>query len=665
MSYFQERQFDFTVGWNSEEFDMPYIVLRSMYLLSEKYVEKMLSPFNRIDVRTKLNKFKNEYVSVDIIGVPHLDYMLLYKKHVAEPRENYKLDFIAEHDTKRKKVEYDGSLHDLYMNDYQKYGDYNVVDVFLINEIERVNGLLQLTYALMYYTLCNLEDTMGTVKIWEKLMAKYLYANNKAAIYYKPKRIKEDFEGGFVYDVKTGLKKGVVSFDLKSLYPHCEMQYNIGVETHVPYDLLPSELRELKDNNTFQDLVDGTVDTSILKKHNLSMAGNFEFYRKDFQSSTAAIKREIYTDRSKNKKKMLESESMAENFVGSEKLKYQLLEKLFNNIQLGLKFLLNGGYGATSNISFLYFKLENASAITASGRLVNKYTVKRLNEFLNTLFKTGNKDYVVAGDTDSVYLELSSLWDSIKSDDINVKADQIDRFCKEVLSPKIDTICEELKDYMNAYSNDMVWNREAIAESAFWKSKKHYAMYVIDSEGVRYSEKKVKMKGLEPVKASYPRWARDELKQYVSLILDGDETKVHEQLQSTKDKFFKMTIEQLAVPKGVSTISEYSTGDQYNLYKKKTPQATRACIVHNSLIDKLSLKHIQPIKDGDKIKFILLKKPNPTGEDVVAFDGRLPKEFGLEKFVNRDSIFELTFMSPLKNMLDSVGWHEEQIETLF
>lgn len=309
IEYFKDRDFDFTSGWNSEEFDLPYLTLRSMYMLGEDYVIKNLSPFGKINIRTKLNKFKNEYIQVEVIGLPHIDYLNLYKKHMLKPRENYKLDYIAEHDTGRKKVEFEGSLRELYRNDYQLYGDYNLIDTFLIREIERVNGFFQLTYALMYYTLTNFNDTLGTVGIWERLMAKYLYSKDMVPPYYKSDHQKEDFEGGFVYEVKRGLKRGVVSYDLKSLYPHCEMQYNIGVETHIPFESLPDELKTLKLNHTFQDLIDGVVDTSVLKKYDYAMTGSFEFYRKDLESSTAAIKRDIYKDRSQFKKTMLNHES--------------------------------------------------------------------------------------------------------------------------------------------------------------------------------------------------------------------------------------------------------------------------------------------------------------------------------------------------------------------
>jgi len=247
LSYVQESRFDVLTGWHSEGFDVPYIVNRCNKVLGEAYTKKMLSPFNKIDEREVRANFGQMQTVYNFVGMPHLDYMQIYKKHTYTPRESYRLDFIGHAELGEEKLTYDdyGDLQDLYEKNYQLFIDYNIRDVDIIKRLDEKLGLMSLIYAMSYYSLCNFEDTMGTVKIWEKLVAKFLYSKNVVPPFRREKIIEErEFEGAYVKEPIKGFHDWVVSYDLNSLYPHIEQQWNIGPETHVPINIFKEKALE-------------------------------------------------------------------------------------------------------------------------------------------------------------------------------------------------------------------------------------------------------------------------------------------------------------------------------------------------------------------------------------------------------------------------------------
>lgn len=309
------QDFDVISGWNSEGFDVPYIINRGIKLFGEPVVVDMLSPYCSMGMREITNKYGKKQEKWTIEGRPHLDYMEMYKKHTFKPRESFKLDFIAHAELGRNKISYEEakSLHQLYRTNFQKYVDYNIIDVWLMCELDKKLGLFDLTFALSYYTLCNFEDTLGTVKIWEQLVAKFLYGKGKVPLFSKRKADKREFEGAYVKEPVAGFYDWIVSSDLNSLYPHIEQQWNIGPETHVPYERLPEEIQSIVDNSSFDDLLNKRVDLSCLHKHGLTMAANLECYRTDQMSFFSEIKRDLYLGRKGYKKKMLGYEQQKVN----------------------------------------------------------------------------------------------------------------------------------------------------------------------------------------------------------------------------------------------------------------------------------------------------------------------------------------------------------------
>lgn len=337
---------------------------------------------------------------------------------------------------------------------------------------------------------------------------------------------------------------------------------------------------------------------------------------------------------------------------------------LSNNLQMALKIALNSGYGAVGNQYFLYYKVENAESITISGQLINKWTHVRINQFLNKMLGTENVNRTIAGDTDSLYLVLKDVVNAlgIADRDEEYIADKIDEFMKTVLSKKIDSFSDQLCDYVNGMRNKMVWEREVIAPVAIFVRKKGYVMRVIDSEGVRFKEHKIKVTGLESVKSSTPEWARNYLKKCYISALDKPESEIHDLVKKIRKEFKQLPINDIALPRGVNNLEKYI--DAASIYIKGTPKNVKAALIHNHLVDKLGLNNIQKITSGNKIKYIDLKKPNPIQQDVIGFSWFLPPEFELEQFVDRETIFDVSFMAPLQIFLNAINWTHEPVVTL-
>lgn len=680
LRHFREFQYDATSGWNSELFDMPYIVNRCFKIIGEEITKSSLSPFNMIELREVNGNFGKAAIKADIMGLPHLDYMQLYSKHIFTPRESMKLGFIGEAELGMTKLSYEeeGSLQGLYALNPQKFYKYNIRDVAIVKGLDDKLGLFNITYTLAYYCLSNYEDTLGTTKIWEQLIAKFLYTQGMAPIFSAKRMDGREFDGAFVHPTQIGRHLWALSIDLNSLYPMNEIQYNIGPNTWIPPERLPDELLALRGKYELDDLVHKRVDLSVLKKYDVIMAGNFEFYDRSYVGFMASIKDELYTGRKKFKKKMLAAQSETQRLKAEANKEggplaeltrliaaSELADGLNNNLQMAMKILLNAGYGAVGNKHFLYYKVENAEAITLSGQLINKWTHVRVNALLNHLLGTTDKNRTIAGDTDSLYLVLDDVVEKLGIRHLtdNEITDRLDQFMKTVLAPKIDGFAEELCEYMNGMQNKMVWEREIISPVSIFVRKKGYTALITDSEGVRFTDKKFKVVGLEAIKArSYPAWSRAYLKECYRIALDGTKEKLHARVAEIKQEFMALPLNTIALPTGVNGLEKYY--DAEIGYIKGTPKHVKAALNHNKLIKDMGLTAINQISSGNRIKYVPLKRPNTINQDVIGFEFYLPSEFQLDKFVDRDTIFETAFMNPLLIFLEAIKWTPEPVISL-
>lgn len=645
---------DIITGWNTRGYDVKYIINRIRLVIGDTTCNK-LSPWGRITSKTSNVKRFNTVVeesSYEIWGISELDYMDLYKKYNLGNEESFSLDFIAEKNLGIKKLEFDGTLHDLYCSDYQKYVEYNIHDVTLIDLLEEKLKFIELILNVSYSgKVATYNDSLGTVKYWETKIYNYLVAKNQQP-YVKGQEDEvdkdEQYEGAYVVPPVPGLYRWVVSFDLTSLYPSLIRTINIGTETKIKN--VPAELAELIKNITPDDIVNRTVDLSLLKKYNYSIAGNGVLYSREQPSflcdlmATDFAKRKVY-------QKTMKDEIKKEN--GNPDI-----IQIFNIKQHSTKIVLNSAYGACGNKYFQYYDVQNAEAITLSGQVVSHSVIKDVNKYINGLMKTNDVAYVVYGDTDSIYITLGDLVDRVLPGETNKQkiTDFLDKFSEQKIQPVLKKCFEDLCEYMNAFENHLDMKREIISDVAIWTAKKRYAMSVYDKEGKRYTEPELKITGIEIIKTSTPKFCRDKLKKTVSIILHGTESELQKYVANVKDEFKKLKPDQIAFPRGVSDMETYY--DSKKVYKPKCPIHVRAALLHNKLlIDKRLEKTYPKIVSKDKMKFVHIRLPNPLHEDVIGFTETLPKEFGLDKYIDYETQFQKAFMSPLEILTDVVRWN--------
>jgi len=647
---------DVMTGWNIRFFDIPYLVNRMKVVLGEKET-KRLSPWKVINEKT-VTKMNREHSVYDLVGIATLDYYELYKTFTYVNQESYRLDHIAHVELGDTKLSYDefDNMAEFYKKDFQKFMEYNVKDVDLVQRLEDKLKLLELSVALAYSAKVNFMDVFSQVRTWDCIIYHYLNDHNIVIPQKKISSKDSQYAGAYVKDPITGIHDWIVSLDLNSLYPHLIMQYNISPETKVDGD---------KDYTITPNSI---LNGKIPKTGQYSVAANGTRYTKDYQGFLPALMEKMYKERKMYKKKMIECQKRQQ--AGESGLENQIAK--FNNFQMVRKIQLNSAYGAIGNQYFRYFDVEMAEAITLSGQLSIRWIADKLNEFLNKTIGTKDYDYVVASDTDSVYLRLGNIVDKVcdksKFSNISEIVDFLDKSCEEVILPFIKEKYDELSSMMNAYQNKMVMDRECIADKGVWTAKKRYMMNVHDSEGVRYETPKMKIMGIETTRSSTPNLVRQELKKAIKLVLTSDEDSVIEFIEKFKTKFYACEPEDIAFPRGVNGLGRYY--DANNIYKKSTPIAVKGALIYNHHLKLNSLdKKYHLINEGEKIKFVYLKKPNPMGgaygvDQVISFPNSIPKEFGLDNYIDYDKQFSTSFLEPLKTILDTVGWKHERRTTL-
>jgi DNA polymerase elongation subunit (family B) len=665
----QENCPDVISGWNIKFFDIPYLFNRMTRILGEKEVKK-LSPWNFINERKVFKKNVNqELISYDISGIACLDYIELYKWFApsGKSQENYRLDNIAQVELGEGKLsfeEYD-NLHQLYKLDYQKFIDYNIKDVELILKLEDKLKLIELSLTLAYDTKCNFEDVFTQTRMWDSLIYNYLLERK---IIVQPKEFKQKdaaFEGAYVKDPQIGMHGFVASFDLNSLYPHLMQQYNISPETIIEPENYTEEMRKvLLQNINVNGLLMKQIDTSGLV--NVTLTPNGQLFRTDKQGFLPKMLEEMYLDRSKFKKLMIEAKKKYEKET-NEQIKYDLEKQIarYNNLQLAKKVTLNSAYGALGSAYFRFYDLRMALAVTLAGQLSIRWIENDINGYMNNLLKTKDVDYVIASDTDSIYLRLGNLVNKIYTEKKDTESiiKFMDRVCEEKIQPFIDKSYQNLATYVNAYAQKMQMKREGLADKGIWTAKKRYILNVYNNEGVQYKTPQMKVMGLEMVKSSTPSAIREKMKQSIELMINGTESDIHEFIANFKKEFNTLPAEEISFPRGCNGLSEYF--DSSSLYKKGTPIHVKGALLYNHNLQKMKLDKKYPmIQEGEKLKFTYLKKPNPFMDSVIAYPGRLPKEFGLQDYIDYDMQFEKAFLEPLKIILNSIGWTSEKVNTL-
>ena len=639
-------------GWNIELYDIPYLTRRLDRVLGEK-LKKRFSPWGLV-TEDEIWIAGRKHITYDVGGVTQLDYLNLYKKFTYKAQESYRLDHIANVELGQKKLDHSefNTFKDFYTQGWQKFVEYNIIDVELVDRLEDKMKLIELAIVMAYDAKANYADVFSQVRMWDTIIYNYLKKRN---IVIPPKERSdktEKYAGAYVKEPIPGKYDWVVSFDLNSLYPHLIMQYNISPETLV----------DARHPTVTVDKILSEEITFEMYKDN-AVCANGAMYRKDVRGFLPELMEKIYEDRTIYKKKMLEAKQQY------EKTKTKQLEKEIarcNNIQMARKIQLNSAYGAIGNQYFRYYKLANAEAITLSGQVSIRWIEDRMNRYLNKILKTEDVDYVIASDTDSIYLNLGPLVQTVfkgREENDQRIVSFLNKVCEVEFEKYISDSYQTLATYVNAYDQKMFMKRENIANRGIWTAKKRYILNVWDSEGVRYEEPKLKMMGIEAVKSSTPAPCRKMIKDALKLMMNGTEEDVIDFIDKSRKEFKSLPPEDISFPRTVSDVKKYYS--YTTIYVKGTPIHCRGALLFNHYVNKKKLTNkYSLIQNGEKIKFCYLKKPNIIQENVISFIQDFPKELDLEKYVDYDLQFEKSFVEPLKAILDAIGWNVEKTVNL-
>ena len=652
LEYWERNTPEVITGWNCELYDIPYIVGRIERLMGEKKVRK-LSPWGYVRKKDFVVQGRKQ-ISCEMAGISVIDYLDLYRKFTYKAQESYRLDHIAFVELGKKKLDHSefDTFRDFYTGNWQKFIEYNIIDVELVDQLEDKMKLIELCLTMAYDAKVNYTDVFFQVRTWDSIIYNYLRRKNVVI----PPKVRTDkdsqYAGAYVKEPIPGKYDWVVSFDLNSLYPHLIMQYNISPETL---------LEQRHPSVNVEKILSEDITFEMFKDY--AVCANGAMYRKDIKGFLPELMEKMYNERVIFKKKMLEAKK------AYEKQKTKTLEKEIarcNNIQMAKKISLNSAYGAIGNQYFRYFKLANAEAITLSGQVSIRWIENRMNRKLNKILNTEDIDYVIASDTDSIYLNLGPFIDAVyqgREKTTEGIVSFLNKVCEVEFEKYIENSYQALANYVNAYDQKMFMKRENIADRGIWTAKKRYILNVWDSEGVRYADAKLKIMGIEAVKSSTPAPCRTMIKEGLKVMMSGTEDEMIDYIDSCRTKFKSLSPEEISFPRTASNVVKYKGTN--NIYEKGTPMHVRGALLYNFYVKEKKLdKKYAYIQNGEKIKFCYLKNPNPIRENVMSFIQDFPKELNLERFIDYDTQFDKAFLEPMKAVLNAIGWSDERKNTL-
>ena len=679
---------DIVTGYNIRMYDIPYIVNRISRIMSSDDA-KRLSPWNTIKENT-VNIFGKPEVVYDVAGLCVLDYLLIYRKNVLEPRESYRLDYIAEVELGERKIDYSeyGNLQALYENDFKKFIEYNIHDVRLVDRIDAKRKLIELQLIVAYHAHVNYVDVLSQVRTWDTLICNHLLA--KGVVIPQRTETSKDtqFTGAFVMKPHIGMHEWVASFDVRALYPMIMRTLNIGMETKLPVKKLTPEMRQYRgyiDKNLMVADEDGKMNvnpeaiiagiTDPLWEHfadeDVAVSANAIFYHREPKSFYSELIEELFQNRldykaklKKVKKALSELKTPAATATdiecaayATQKTELDTQASIYDLKQHATKIMLNSLYGACGNEYFRFFDVNNAEAVTTTGQFIIQFVGRGIDAYLNKKMGTTNQRYVVYSDTDSIYVTLKTVVDKFwSSKTMAEKVEEVDKLCKEAIQKEINRLFRLLTErYLNGVGEYLLMNRETIGDKAIWTAKKRYIVNVRDKEGIRKDPAELKVMGLEISKSSVPKFCRDAMKEAVKIVMEKDQKTLFAFVADTKAKFLAQKIEDVSFPRSVNGLVKY--GNSQNIYIKGTPFHTKGVLAYNHLLNKLNLVGKYPaIKNGEKMKFFYLLQPNPVGTNAMAFLTMMPAEFKMEQYIDWETQFSKSFIEPLMLILNAIKW---------
>jgi len=636
-------------GWNIQRFDIPYLVNRIKNVLGEGE-ELYLSPWKKISEKIVREK-RGDITHYVLHGIQTLDYYEVYRHFVAGGRESYKLDFIAQEEIGEKKLDYSHfkNLDEMYDKDYELYIDYNIHDTILVKKLEDKLGYLKLIFALAYDAKINFSDTMATVKPWDTLIVNHLL-EKKIAVPEKhfENTIARTIVGGHVKDPVPGRYKWIVTFDFTSLYPHIIMGWNVSPEMFVgklPFPPIDTHYNEVKRliKECYEDI----------HKRNLVLTGNGCLFHREKQGILPYLSDKVFRERKQFRQKLKE-------LIASNGNKNEIA--MFDNYQYLKKIQINSLYGAIANEYFRFFNSDIAESITSTGQLAVQFAEEKLNQYLGKVLGI-NKEYVIAIDTDSCHVCFDDLVEKMQLTD----KDEIIKFLQDVCEQKIEPLLkkwfEEFYDQLNVFEPRLNMNREAISDNGIWRGKKMYVLNVVEDDNRVLQTPKLKFKGIEAVRSSTPLICRAAIKQALEIVLNKDEEQLQRFIAEFKKKFMNSTFEEIASPRTANGLNIYN--DPVSVFVKGTPVHTKGALIYNHFVKQNHLENeIELIADGSKVRWSYLKQPNPLRASVISVPDDLPKQLGLDKYIDYEMQYIKTFLNPIMSFGNIIGWSDTKQNSL-
>lgn len=647
---------DIVTGWNVQFYDIPYLINRMKLLFAEENWIRF-SPFERIqDRRVTLNG--RDQTVMDVKGIAILDYYELYRKFTYTQQESYRLDHIAHVELGKRKLSYAEfrSLYRLYREDHQKFIEYNVRDVQLVVELDAKMRLIELVCALAYGAKANFADTFRQVRLWDIMIYHRLRKLGKQIPPRKDETKTEQYAGAYVKDPLVGLHNWVVSFDVASMYPHIIRQWNLSPET----------IRDRRHVGewTVDDFLAKKVPTGFTLGCEHALAANGLETDRLQEGFLPNMLKTLYDERVRFKGLAKQYKGELEKTTDPAR-QAELRKKISaaNNQQMVRKVNLNSAYGALGSAYFRFYDTHMAEAVTLTGQLTIRWVARDVNALLNRIFKT-KEDYIIASDTDSIYVRMSAVvreWSKTHPDATKDQiVDMLDMICKKRIEPCIAQSLDELASYLNVATPCLSMVRESIADKGVWTAKKRYILNVFDSEGVRYAKPKLKIMGIEAIKSSTPAICRDMITHAMKLFMTGTQQDVWDYIAKSQLEFVGATFEDIAFPRSVNGLKKYSGRD------KSVPIHVKGAIAFNEALVRTKLdKEYEPIHEGEKIRFAYLREPNPFHVHVMSAPEGCPPEWNIEKWLDYDTMFEKALVEPLEAILSCAGWTTQKVASLF
>ena len=658
INYLKDDYPDVITGWNVQLFDIAYLSSRIVKVLGDKALTEC-SPWGFVSTNEVPYARGRTQLAYNWSGISILDFMDLYKKFSYKMVENYKLDTVAKEELNKEKIKSPYStFKEFYTNDWELFVDYNIVDVELVDQLEDKMRIITLILTMAYDAKCNYTDIFSSVRTWDCILYNKLLKQN--IIVHNPPPVDLNLDrqimGAYVKEPKPSQYDWVVSFDATSLYPSIIMSWNMSPET-----LVNGQKYLADDERSIQQLLDRTVQTQNIHDEQLAMTANGQCFRKDKKGIFPELIEFYFGERQVAKKLMLEAQIMYEK---TKDKKYLNEISSLNSRQMSAKILMNSLYGAMGNVHFRYYDIRIAEGITMTGQLIIRTVANKLKSFVNKECGTKDIEYSFYSDTDSTYITLGDLVSrNLKGRTNEVIVEVLDKYCSKQIEPTINEACEDLADYLNIYQRRIKFKREIIADRGIWIAKKRYAVNVYNSEGVTYDPPKLKILGMEIVRSSTPAPVRKALKEAVGIALTKDEATLRQFVADLESTWHSLDPEDIAFPRGINGLKEYS--DPNSIFRKGTPIHVRGALLYNHLITNNGLeKKYQLIQEGDKIKFVYLREPNPLATHVITFAGDIPPEFNLREYIDYDKMFEKSFLEPLNSLLSCIGWQVKETASL-